>query len=171
MSAKKLQLNQWLIDLTSGEIATGKQHTSSDSAQKFGSSRPELQRIEPQGMSLLRILAQSPNQVLSKEQLIAAIWQDVIVTDDALSRVVSRVRKVLQENPKQPEILETLPKRGYRLIATEIKWLEDETATQEATLEEPLTQKQQYKKQSRALRLFKKIIKKLPLILLMNMSQ
>lgn len=141
MSAKKLQLNQWLIDLTSGEIATGKQHTSSDSAQKFGSSRPELQRIEPQGISLLRILAQSPNQVLSKEQLIAAIWQDVIVTDDALSRVVSRVRKVLQENPKQPEILETLPKRGYRLIATEIKWLKDETATQEATLEEPLTQK------------------------------
>ena len=145
MSAKKLQLNQWLIDLTSGEVATGNQDSSSDSAPKISASRSdsqrkEPQRIEPQGIALLRILAQSPNQVLSKDQLIAAIWQDVIVTDDALSRVVSRVRKVLQESPKQPEILETLPKRGYRLIATDIKWLEDETATQEATTEEPITQ-------------------------------
>ena len=45
------------------------------------------------------------------------VWKDVAVTDNALTRLVTHIRKVLQDDPKTPQYIETIATRGYRFIA------------------------------------------------------
>src|SRR5262249_51711904 len=73
-------------------------------------------RLEPKMMEVLTYLAQQRGSVVSKEQLIRAVWGDTFVTDDVLTRCISELRRVLEDDPKEPRFIETIPKRGYRLI-------------------------------------------------------
>jgi transcriptional activator of cad operon len=75
------------------------------------------ERLEPKVMDLLFLLAGGPGKAFSKDHIMAALWPDVVVGDDALARAVSRLRRALHDDPKTPIYIETLPKRGYRLIA------------------------------------------------------
>lgn len=75
------------------------------------------ERLEPKVMDLLFLLAGSPGKAFSKDEIMAALWPNVIVGDDTLARAVSRLRKALADDAKTPAYIETLPKRGYRLIA------------------------------------------------------
>ena len=75
------------------------------------------ERLEPKVMDLLFLLAARPGIVLSKDDIMSALWPNVIVGDDTLARAVSRLRKALADDVKTPAYIETLPKRGYRLIA------------------------------------------------------
>jgi transcriptional activator of cad operon len=68
-------------------------------------------------MDLLRLLAARPDQVVSRERIMAALWPDVIVADDALARTLFKLRRALGDDAKSSRYIETLPKRGYRLIA------------------------------------------------------
>jgi transcriptional activator of cad operon len=74
------------------------------------------ERLEPKVMDLLFLLASRPGQVFLKEEIFAAVWPGVTVGDDTLARAVSKLRKRLGDDPKSPLFIETLPKRGYRLI-------------------------------------------------------
>ena len=74
-------------------------------------------RLEPKVMDLLFLLASRPGEALSKDDIMNALWPDVVVGDDTLARSISRLRKALGDDPKTPRFIETLPKRGYRLIA------------------------------------------------------
>ena len=74
------------------------------------------ERLEPKVMDLLFLLSSRPGQVFSREDIFAAIWPGVTVGDDTLARAVSKLRKSLGDDPKSPRYIETLPKRGYRLI-------------------------------------------------------
>ncbi|WP_414827713.1 winged helix-turn-helix domain-containing protein [Alteromonas sp. H39] len=120
MKQKILQVNHWVVDIRSGELfAASRAHdVSLASATAHG-------RLEPKGTALLTILAESAGQLVDKESLIDKLWPGQVVTDDALTRVVSRLRKSLEDDPKSPEIIETIPKRGYRLIASDVTWLQD----------------------------------------------
>ena len=73
-------------------------------------------RLEPKAMEVLVCLAQSGGKVVSKEKLIREVWADTFVGDDALIRCVSGLRRALEDDPKSPRIIETIPKRGYRLL-------------------------------------------------------
>jgi len=75
------------------------------------------ERLEPKVMDLLFLLASRPGQPFSKDEIMDRLWPNVIVGDDTLARAVSRLRKALGDDPKAPRFIETLPKRGYRLIA------------------------------------------------------
>jgi len=75
------------------------------------------ERLEPKVMDLLFLLASRPGQTFSKDDIMDRLWPNVIVGDDTLARAVSRLRKALGDDPKAPRFIETLPKRGYRLIA------------------------------------------------------
>lgn len=75
------------------------------------------ERLEPKVMDLLFLLGGEPGRAFSKDEIMEALWPNVIVGDDTLARVVSRLRKALADDPKTPAYIETLPKRGYRLIA------------------------------------------------------
>src|SRR6478672_11156505 len=73
-------------------------------------------RLEPKTMEVLVCLAQSGGEVASKEKLIAEVWPDTFVGDDALIRCVSGLRRALEDDAKSPRMIETIPKRGYRLL-------------------------------------------------------
>lgn len=68
-------------------------------------------------MDLLFALAARRGQVVSREDLMQALWPDVVVGDDSLARTVSKLRQALGDDARSPNYLETIAKRGYRLIA------------------------------------------------------
>jgi TolB-like protein/DNA-binding winged helix-turn-helix (wHTH) protein len=74
-------------------------------------------RLEHKFMQVLVCLAGQPGEVVSKEDLIRTVWVDTFVTDDVLTRAVSELRRILKDDAKQPHIIETVSKNGYRLIA------------------------------------------------------
>ena len=73
-------------------------------------------RLEPKIMQVLVCLADHHGELVTKEQLIRAVWADTFVTDDVLTRCISELRKALNDDSKQPRFIETIPKGGYRLL-------------------------------------------------------
>jgi TolB-like protein/DNA-binding winged helix-turn-helix (wHTH) protein/Flp pilus assembly protein TadD len=87
---------------------------------------PELNRltkgeatvqIEPKVMDVLAALAAQPGEVLSRDQIIKTVWPDTFVTDEVLSYSIAELRKALQDDARNPAFIQTIPRRGYRLIA------------------------------------------------------
>ncbi len=72
--------------------------------------------VEPKVMEVLLALAAHQGDVVSRDRLFEAVWPDVIVTDSALNRSVSDLRRVLGDDPRAPTFIETIPKVGYRLL-------------------------------------------------------
>lgn len=73
-------------------------------------------RLEPKMMGVLLCLAHHAGEVVPKEQLVQEVWRDTFVTDDVLIRCVSELRKAFGDNAGKPTFIETIPKRGYRLL-------------------------------------------------------
>ena len=69
-------------------------------------------------MDLLTYLAARPGEVVSKEQLLDDVWGSRAVSESALTRTVTELRQALGDNAEAPHLLETIPKRGYRLIGS-----------------------------------------------------
>ncbi len=73
--------------------------------------------LQPKCSQLLAYLAERPGQVVTKETLLASIWEDRIVSDDVLTTCIRKLRKVLNDDAKCPDVIETINKKGYRMIA------------------------------------------------------
>jgi len=85
-------------------------------------SRPEgrEQRLEPKLVDLLVLFAGSGGRVLSKDEIVEAVWEGRAIGDDTLAAAISRLRRALDDTADQ-RLIETVPKRGYRsTIATEL---------------------------------------------------
>jgi TolB-like protein/DNA-binding winged helix-turn-helix (wHTH) protein/Flp pilus assembly protein TadD len=74
-------------------------------------------RLEPRVMDVFAYLAAHADRVVSKEELIAAVWGGAFVEEGALSQAVHSLRKALGDDARQPRYIQTIPKRGYRVIA------------------------------------------------------
>ena len=74
-------------------------------------------RLEPKVADLLFLLAARRGQAVTREEIMDALWPDQIVGDDSLARTVFKLRQALGDDAKSPRYIETLSKRGYRLIA------------------------------------------------------
>ena len=74
-------------------------------------------RVEPRAMDVLVALARRAGDTVSRDDLIDAVWKHPYVSDEALSRCISMLRHALGDDRSQPRYLETIPKRGYRLVA------------------------------------------------------
>lgn len=72
-------------------------------------------RVEAQTMSVLVVLARAGRATVSRDQLVETCWQGRIVSDDAITRTIGKVRALARGFAKSPFTLETLPKVGYRL--------------------------------------------------------
>ena len=68
-------------------------------------------------MQVLVCLAERAGQVVAKESLMRIVWPDTFVGDDVLTRSISELRRVFGDDAKEPHVIETIPKSGYRLIA------------------------------------------------------
>ncbi|HEV8692167.1 MAG TPA: winged helix-turn-helix domain-containing protein, partial [Ideonella sp.] len=77
----------------------------------------ESVRLEPKSVEVLVVLARRAGQVVAREELLEAVWPGVIVGDDALTQAVIKLRKALGDHARQPTYIETISKRGYRLLA------------------------------------------------------
>src|SRR5262245_39171468 len=74
--------------------------------------------LTPQAFTLLAHLVKHSGRLITKEELMQAVWKETVVSDDALYAVMSEVRRALGDDPQQPQLIKTEPKRGYRFIGT-----------------------------------------------------
>jgi len=91
----------WRIDAGTGELRRGR----------------ESLRVEPKVAEVLVYLAERAGQMVSRDELLTAVWPGVVVGDDALTQAIIKLRKALGDDARRPAYIETLAKRGYRLIA------------------------------------------------------
>ena len=82
------------------------------------SKNGEIKKLEPQLMAVLQELVSKSGLVVSKESLLEAVWRDVIVTENVLTRAISSLRKTLEDDRFDPNYIETISKTGYRLVAS-----------------------------------------------------
>ena len=72
-------------------------------------------RLEARSMALLVALAEAGGEVVSRDKLLDIVWPDVTVTDHSVSNTISNLRKALADTDRDNRLIETIPKRGYRL--------------------------------------------------------
>ncbi|MDA2927349.1 protein kinase [Acidobacteria bacterium AH-259-G07] len=89
--------------------------------------QPQLNRIvgsekethlEPKVMDVLVYLAKHAGEVIPKERIIQGVWTDTFVTDDALKYAIVALRKAFEDDAKDPRVIQTIPRRGYQLMAS-----------------------------------------------------
>ena len=73
-------------------------------------------QLEPKVMEVLVCLAHHAGETLPKEQLLKTIWPDTFVSDDVLIRSISEIRRAFHDDPRESKFIQTIPKRGYRLV-------------------------------------------------------
>lgn len=86
--------------------------------------------VEPKVMKLLAVLAAQPQTVFSREELITAVWGVDFGGDERLSRAISLLRKALGEKKGQRRYIETISRKGYRLVASVEDWAPSSDAPQ-----------------------------------------
>ena len=96
-----IRIGEWEADPATNELRRG----------------TETVRLEPRSMDLLMALATRAGTVASREDLLAAAWPGVVVGDEALSQGITKLRRALGDDPRSPRYIETISKRGYRLLA------------------------------------------------------
>jgi len=74
-------------------------------------------KLEPKAMALLVYLASRPNQVVSRQELEQSVWSGTVVGYDALSNAINKLRKAFGDKARNPSVIETIAKTGFRLIA------------------------------------------------------
>jgi TolB-like protein/DNA-binding winged helix-turn-helix (wHTH) protein/Tfp pilus assembly protein PilF len=89
--------------------------------------------LEPKTLRLLLYFAQNQDRLLRKQEILDAVWADTAVTENALTRSIGLLRKALDDDPREPRFIETVPAAGYRFIAT----VETLPSAQPATLAQP----------------------------------
>lgn len=75
-------------------------------------------KVRAKVMDLLTYLASRQGQVVSKDDLLSDVWRSLAVSESALTRTVTELRHALGDDAEHPHLVETIPKRGYRLIGT-----------------------------------------------------
>jgi len=73
-------------------------------------------RLEPKVMQVLVCLAEHKGEVVPKDTILQTVWPDTFVSDDVLKRSISELRHAFEDNAREPRIIETIPRRGYRLV-------------------------------------------------------
>ena len=86
-------------------------------------------KLEPRAMRVLWCLADHAGQVVSVDQLLDAVWKDVVVTPDSVYQAVAGLRRALGDTSKEPAYIANVLRRGYRLVASVAPWNDAATAS------------------------------------------
>jgi transcriptional activator of cad operon len=97
-----LRIGTWRVNPTSSEI----------------SRDGETARLEARTMRLLLTLAERPGEVVSIDDLLNQVWPGVAVSPDSVYQAIASLRRILGDDPKQPTYIATVPRLGYRMVAT-----------------------------------------------------
>ena len=74
-------------------------------------------QLPPRALDALAYLVDNRHRVVEKDEIIAAAWRDVAVTDDSLIHAISVIRRALGDDAAHASFIETIPRRGYRFMA------------------------------------------------------
>jgi DNA-binding winged helix-turn-helix (wHTH) protein len=74
-------------------------------------------RLTPKAFAVLRYLVERPGQLVTKDELFAAVWAGTVVSDAALTKCVRELRQALHDDAKAPQYIETAHRRGVRFLA------------------------------------------------------
>jgi len=72
--------------------------------------------LPPRALGVLEYFVRRPGLLVSKEELLEAVWADIHVTEDALTQAISLIRQALGDDPRDPSYIETVPRLGYRFV-------------------------------------------------------
>lgn len=80
--------------------------------------RGEEERVlRPKTLAVLHYLVQQAGQVVSKDELLSAVWPEVIVSEAVLTVCINELRQALADDSRHPRFIATVHRRGYRFIA------------------------------------------------------
>ena len=96
------------------------------------------QQLEPILVALLAYFCQQPDKIISRDELVAAVWLGRTVTDSAVNRAITKLRRCLADDAKTPRFIATFPKKGYKFIAVANKITPEHiAASPSGTIEQP----------------------------------
>src|SRR3954468_15150426 len=96
-AAKQLSFGGYTLDLDRGSLLRGETEIA----------------LRPKTFAVLSFLVQNNGRLVSKDELFAAVWPNLAVTDDALVQSIGELRRGLGDDG--PRLIKTIPRRGYRL--------------------------------------------------------
>src|ERR1700737_2292607 len=73
--------------------------------------------LTPKAFDVLLFLAQNPNRLVTKEELLQAVWGDTFVEEGNLAQYVSHLRKALGDKPEDTGLIVTIARKGYHFTA------------------------------------------------------
>ena len=91
----------WQIDLVNERLCRGE----------------EVLALPPKVFAVLRYLNDHPNRLVIKQELLDAVWPEIVVTEAVLKNCILKLREVLGDEAKSPHYIETVHRRGYRFIS------------------------------------------------------
>ena len=108
LAAIPLRIGAWRGDPRTGQL----------------SREGEVVRVEARTLRLLVYLAQRAGEVVGQDELLEQVWSGVVVTQDSVYQGVASLRRILGDDPKQPTYIATVPRLGYRMVASVSPWVD-----------------------------------------------
>lgn len=102
VKSRSFYVNEWQIDPDTLRIASGE----------------KALRLGPRVMQVLVYLADRPDEVVPRQELEEHVWARMIVGYDSLTKTITKLRKAFGDSSSEPRFIETIPKTGYRMIAS-----------------------------------------------------
>ncbi len=100
-SATDFRVGDWLLE------------PSLDRLSRDGTVR----HLRPQLTNLLVLLARNAGRTVSKDEILANVWEGQFVAESGMTRCIAEIRQALGDDARDPKIVQTITKRGYRLVA------------------------------------------------------
>jgi len=101
LTAIPLRVGAWCVDPRTGQM----------------SREGEVVRIEARTLRLLMYLVERAGEFVSIDELLTHVWSGLVVTPDSVYQGVAALRRVLGDDPQQPQYIATVPRLGYRMVA------------------------------------------------------
>ena len=101
-SQRQVRLPLHIVDLATDELRS----TSGDHVD-----------LRPRSYAVLRLLAENAGQLVTKDAIIAKVWDDVAVTEDSLTQCIADIRKAIDDDDRR--VLRTVPRKGYLLVPSQ----------------------------------------------------
>src|SRR5215510_10893294 len=74
--------------------------------------------LTTKALDTLLVLVEHDGQLVTKDELMRQVWPDTVVEEGNLTVTISMLRKALGEGPSEHRYIETVPRRGYRFVAS-----------------------------------------------------
>ncbi len=118
-----IRIDRWIVQPSLNRIRPAAREADSTEPRQLGHKV----------MAVLLMLAERPGELVTKEEIFERVWEGAFTTDEALATVVYELRKALDDEARRPRYIETIRKRGYRLIAPVSAPLEPSSTESAAT--------------------------------------